>query len=304
MPRVSVIIPTYNRENFVSDTIESVLGQTYKDFEVIVVDDGSTDSTIQKLEKYNSKIKLIQQTNSERAVARNNGASNSSGEYIAFVDSDDVWKNNKLEKQVEVLDNQKDTILTYSSCLRIDDKGRKIKTAKRQNRGYTGNVFEKLLLRNFVVSATPLLRREYFEKTDGFKTKYIPYEDWECWIRLSTLGNFYFIKEPLAYYRIHDTQSVQLVKAEKIEEVTTLLLNDSFKLKNIPSKLTDKSLGIANLRFCYWYLLANNPNKAKEKLTKAIELNPSFAFDPRWHGLNLTCRFPALKTLFNLESFH
>jgi len=304
MPKVSIIIPTYNREEFIKGTIDSVLNQTYKDFEIIVVDDGSTDNTKSYLEKYNSKIKLIEQKNSERAVARNNGVKHSSGEYIAFVDSDDIWKEDKLKIQVEVLDNYKDVILTYGTCLRINKNGKTIKPAKRQREGYSGNVFDKLLLRNFVVSATPVLRHAIFNQTKGFKTKYVPYEDWEFWIRLSKLGKFYFIKDPLAFYRLHETQSVQLVKAEKIEEVTTALLLDSFNLQPISNALKNKSLGIANLRFCYWYLLANKPEIAKEKLDYAIKLNPGFALDPRWYGLNLTCRFTGLKNLLNLESLH
>ena len=136
MPKVSVIIPTYNREEFITETIKSVLNQTYKDFEIIVVDDGSTDNTKQKLEPFKSKIKLIEQKNSERAVARNNGVKSSSGEYIAFLDSDDLWIKNKLENQVNFLDEKKDFILTYGQSFRINEHGKPIKTAKRQIQGY------------------------------------------------------------------------------------------------------------------------------------------------------------------------
>ncbi len=306
MPKVSVIIPTYNREEYICETIQSVLSQTFKDFEIIVIDDGSTDNTKKKLEAFGSKIKLIEQKNSERAIARNNGVQNSSGEYIAFIDSDDLWINTKLEKQVEVLDNLKDIILTYSQCLRVDSQSNQRKTAKRQLQGYSGTIFEDLLFRNFIVSPTPLIRRTSFEQTSGFQTKYIPYEDWEFWLRLSLLGEFYFLSEPLAYYRIHPQQSVQRTSAEKIERVTTLLLEDSFKLKDINNEIKNKSLGLANLRFCYWYIRTNDINTAKEKIKKAIELYPNFLYDPRWHGLSLTCTFPILKDkwIFNLEQHH
>ena len=306
MPKVSVIIPTYNREEFITETINSVLNQTYKDFEIIVIDDGSTDNTKQKLERFGSKIKLIEQKNSERAVARNNGVKNSSGEYIAFLDSDDIWIENKLEKQIELLDSKSDAILTYGQCLRINEHGQKIKTAKRQLKGFSGDVFENLLMRNFVVSPTPVIKREYFEKTIGFQTKYIPYEDWEFWLRFSLLGKFYFLNTPSAYYRIHKNQSVKLVLAEKIENVTILLLEDSLKLKEVDDKTKRQSLALANLRFCYWYMTANQPGKAKERLTKAKEINPNLFFDLRWHGLNLISNFPLLKEvgIFNLEQYH
>ena len=115
---------------------------------------------------------------------------------------------------------------------------------------------------------------------------------------------FYFLNEPLAYYRIHEEQSVKQARAEKIEEVTTSLLNDSYKLKKINESIKKKSLGLANLRFCYWYLIANNKEKAKEKIQKALELYPLFLADPRWYGLRLICKFPELKNIIHLESFH
>ena len=306
MSKVSVIIPTYNRENYISETIESVLNQTFQDFEIIVIDDGSTDKTKTKLEKFKSKIKLIEQKNSERAVSRNNGVKNSSGEYIAFLDSDDLWASDKLEKQVEILDNKKNMILTYCQSFRINEKSKKIKTAKRQLQGHNGPIFDKLLLRNFIVSATPLIRRENFDKTNGFESKYIPYEDWEFWLRFSLMGDFSFLNQPLAYYRIHPQQSVKLTNAKKIEEVTTLLLEDSFKLRNISDQIKNKSLGLANLRFCYWYLLANDLKKANEKIKMAQELYSKFLLDPRWYGLKLSCMFPQLtgKGFFNLEQYH
>jgi len=306
MPKVSVVIPTYNRADYICETIDSVLNQTYKDFELVVVNDGSTDDTKKKLEKYGSKIKLIEQPNSERAVARNNGVKNSTGEYIAFLDSDDIWIEDKLEKQVKFLDENNDYILVYGQCHRIDDTSNKIKIAKRQLEGYSGEIFEKLLMRNLVVSPTPVVRREYFEKTNGFQTRYIPYEDWEFWVRFSLLGKFYYIDEPLAYYRIHPGQSVQTAAAKKIDDVTTLLLEDSYKLKDTPKTLRRKSLGIANLRFSYWYLISGDIEKAKEKLSYSLHLYPPFLTDPRWYGLKMICTFPNLKGkgIFNIKQYH
>lgn len=306
MPKVSVVIPTYNRGEYISETLKSVLSQTYTDFEVVVVDDGSTDDTKRILQPFESKIKLVEQPNSERAVARNNGIENSSGEYIAFLDSDDLWKENKLAKQVEVLDRCKQYAMCYGQSLRINDKSEQIKSAKRQLEGYSGSIFEKFLIRNFVVSATPLVRRENIDQIDGFQTKYIPYEDWEYWARLSLTGDFYFINEPLAYYRIHPQQSVQLASAKKIEDATTLVLEDLFKLKDISEGLKNKSLGLANLRFAYWYLIAGDIKTAKERLFKAASFYPGFYLDPRWYGLRAVSMFPSLRSLpaFDLKGYH
>ena len=306
MPKVSVVIPTYNRESFIEETIESVLNQTFKDFEIIVVDDGSTDNTKEKLKRFGTKIKLIEQKNSERAVSRNNGVKNSNSEYIAFLDSDDIWIKDKLEKQVNILNTRPNVILAYGQCLRINEKSKPIKIAKRQLNGFSGRVYENLLLRNFITSPTPLVRREYFNKTSGFQSQYIPYEDWEYWIRFSLMGDFHFIEEPVAYYRVHKEQSVQNTNAKKIEDVTTSLLEDSFKLDSVSKEVKNKSLGLANLRFCYWYLASSQNDIAKEKLNNAISHYPAFSFDPRWHGLALACNFPQLlgKGIFNLEQYH
>ncbi len=306
MPRVSVIIPTYNRADYICETVDSVLNQTYKDFEIVVIDDGSTDNTKEKLSIFGSKIKLINQKNSERAVSRNNGVKNSTGEYIAFLDSDDKWKENKLELQVNSLDQDKKIVLSYSQSLRIDDKSNEINSASRQLQGYNGFLYEKLLIRNIIVSATPLVRRESFEKIEGFKSEYIPYEDWEFWIRLSLQGEFSYINEPLAYYRLHPLQSVKLTSAEKIEKVTTSLLEDSFKLTDVNPSIKNKSLGMANLRFCYWYLIAGDIEKAREKISKALEYYPKFILDPRYYGLMTICLFPSLngKGPFKLKAYH
>lgn len=304
MPKVSVVIPTYNRADYIEETVNSVLNQTYKDFELIVVDDGSTDNTLEILEKYKNKIKVIAQKNSERAISRNTGVKNSSGEYIAFLDSDDIWIENKLEQQVEILDSKKDVILTNGICLRIDEKGNKTKIAKRQTTGHSGFIYEKLLFRNSIVSPTPLIRRNAFEQTEGFKCKYIPYEDWEMWIRLSLLGEFYFLDKPLAYYRIHFNQSVALVKAEKIEEVTNHLLFDSFKLTEVNEEIKNKALALTNLRYTFWYLVSENYPLAREKIKLAFNYNPNYILDPKWLGLNLLSQNPALNKIANLKQFH
>jgi len=104
MPKVSVIIPAYNAAPYIRATIDSVLNSTFKDFEVIVVDDGSTDETYKLLQNISHKVKVIRQENQGLSGARNTGIKNSTGEYIALLDSDDIWHQDKLKSQVEVLD--------------------------------------------------------------------------------------------------------------------------------------------------------------------------------------------------------
>ena len=127
MPKVSVIIPIYNAEKFISGTIESVIAQTYQDWEIIAVDDGSTDKTPEILTKYKKKLssnlQVITQENSGVSIARNKGIPAARGEYIAFLDHDDLWTPEKLEKQVKLLDSNKELGLVYSDSYVIDECG-------------------------------------------------------------------------------------------------------------------------------------------------------------------------------------
>ncbi len=308
MPRVSVIIPSYNRQDYIEDTINSVLKQSYKDFELIVVDDGSTDKTLEILENYGNTIKLIRQNHAERAMARNRGIEASSGEYIAFVDSDDTWLTDKLHQQVEIMDTFPQVVCSYGVCLRIDAQGKRMKQTRRHAKGPSGNVFNQLLYHNFVPSPTPLVRRWCFEQERKirFSTKYPLYEDWACWLQIAALGDFYFISTPLASYRIHPQQSVQLAKAEEIEASTLLILEDNHKLKSICPQIIHKSLALANLRFAYWYLSSNQISTSRNKLKKAVEHDRSFLLDPRWWTLYaLSLVKPGLRDkLIDLQAIH
>ena len=304
MPKVSVIIPSYNRQSYIQETIESVRTQSYQNFELIVVDDGSTDGTLNLLKSYGKSIHLIQQRHAERAVARNKGIEQSKGDYIAFLDSDDVWLPDKLALQVEVMERSPQVVCVYGACLRMDSKTQSLPTARRQLKGFSGNVFLKLLKRNFVPSPTPLVRRSCFEKGICFNPKYKLYEDWGCWLQIALLGNFHCIPQALAAYRVHAEQSVKLARAELIEESTLSVLEDSFGLRSVPEKHKEHALGLACLRSAYWYLLYGQNSKAQERLKHALSHHPFFVCDPRWLGLQAFVSFPILKNLLDIEKLH
>src|SRR4030042_1812239 len=165
-PKVSVIIPTYNRAHFILEAIQSVLAQTYADYEIIVVDDGSTDNTKDVLRTYGDKLKYFYQNNRGPAAARNLAISKSEGEYIAFLDSDDVWMPNRLEVQVPVLDDNPDLAFICSDARVVDSRGREIniwRKAKNNNK-----TFESLREENFISTLTVLMRRACFNAVGGF----------------------------------------------------------------------------------------------------------------------------------------
>ncbi len=149
MTKVSVIIPAYNAMNYLPKTVESALRQTFTDFEVIIVNDGSSDD----IEKWvdtitDNRVKLIYQKNQGAATARNTGIAHAKGEYIAFLDSDDLWQPNKLKKQVDCLDNNQDLGLVYTWISSIDAKGNY--RGKIYANHIEGNVWEKLIQENIV----------------------------------------------------------------------------------------------------------------------------------------------------------
>ncbi len=296
MSRVSIVIPSYNRAEYIAATIDSVIKQTFTDWELIFIDDGSTDNTEELVKRYveaDSRIKYFKQKNSERAVARSYGMSLAQGEYICLVDSDDIWYPEKLAKQVSVMDKDASLVLCYAAVDRIDLTGMPVKSAARQYQGYSGDIYNELLKRNFIPSVTPMFRQQYFIEVGAQRTEFIPYEDWDFWLRLSRLGNFHHIKEPLGAYRLHPGQSVQNVKAEKIEEVTLAVLKantidlPSVIARSVATKqsTSDDAFSLAYLRIAYWYLVSGKLSIARNRLIKSAASSTQRLLDYRWHGL-------------------
>ena len=145
-PEVSIILPTYNAEKTIISTIESVFHQTYTDYELIVIDDGSTDKTRMVLQPYSDRIKYIYKKNGGPSSARNLGINESVGKYIAFIDSDDVWQENKLEKQIKYFreDNKNEVGLVFTDRSSFDVHGNLLK--KEFDNGYSGHIFKYLLV--------------------------------------------------------------------------------------------------------------------------------------------------------------
>jgi glycosyltransferase involved in cell wall biosynthesis len=321
MPKVSIVIPSYNRGEFIEATLQSIQNQSFKDFEVIFVDDGSTDNTAQLVKVFcdnDPRFKYFRQENSERAVARSYGLSQASADLLCLVDSDDLWYPNKLEKQIVIMDADPETMLCYASVNRIDMEGAPVKSSPRQHAGFSGYIFFDLLMRNFIPSVTPMFRKLAFKEVGAQVTEFIPYEDWDFWLRFSRLGKFHHIQEPLGEYRLHPGQSVQNVRAEHIEKVTLLVLDNNTKIdiskylqlssaKNNFKCVVSEAYSLANLRFAYWYLVAGKVEIAIDRLKKSVLFSNKRFLDYRWYGLGLAY---LLKPIFGnfitkfLGSFH
>lgn len=230
MPKVSVIIPVFNGERFICHAIESVLAQTYKDFELIVVDDGSQDQTAQRIKQYGDQIIYLYQSNSGQAKAKNLGCAHSQGEYLAFLDSDDRWYSNKLDDQVQVLDNNLQAGLIYSDVDLIDEEGNFLEKGyltrrSKKNRRLPETAIGKHL---FPFPSTVLLRRKLFEEAGGFNPSfYQNAEDFPLWARIYKLSDLIQVPHPLTQRRTHRNQASR--SRDRTKEVIHML-NDLWNL--------------------------------------------------------------------------
>ena len=184
MPKVSVIIPAYNSMNFLPQAIESVLNQSYQDFEVIVVNDGSTDHIEEWITQIaDSRVKYISQINQGPAVARNTGIKNSQGMYLAFLDADDIWHPTKIAKQVDIIENHPKVGLVYSWVGSIDEQGN-INSKVKKNFA-EGNVWQHIIENNIIeCGSNPMVRRICFEKLGGFDPDTAYAQDWQMWLKV------------------------------------------------------------------------------------------------------------------------
>jgi glycosyltransferase involved in cell wall biosynthesis len=199
--KVSVIIPTYNSEDYINEAIKSVLSQTYKNYEIIIVDDGSSDNTATLLKKYQGRLKYFYQNNQGSAAARNLGLNNSSGEFIAFLDSDDVWFPEKLEKQVRIMKENPRLAFVFAAAYMVNESGEIVKCWDNKNEPTMD--FKRLYEKNFICTSTVLLRRYCLERIGNFDENLKMSQDWDLWLRLAKKFEFKFICQPLINYRMH-----------------------------------------------------------------------------------------------------
>ena len=199
MPVISIIIPTYNRSSFVQEAIDSVLAQKFVDFELIVVDDGSTDDTHSALKKYNKSIKYIYQRNKGVSAARNTGVRESSGEWLAFLDSDDLWKPKKLTVQYNYLKDNPTCLICQTEEIWIKN-GQRINPKKRHQK-QSGQIFKASLPLCIVSPSAVMIHRSLFEQMHGFDESLPACEDYDLWLRISCQYPIDLIQTPLIIKR-------------------------------------------------------------------------------------------------------
>lgn len=270
MPKVSVIISTYNRAEYLKKAIASVLAQTFKDFELLIVDDCSSDNTSQLVENStDTRIRYIR-NNSNKGIAavRNIGVNNSIGTYIAFLDDDDEWLPDKLEMQVRMLEPSSPKLgAIYTGVASINTANNKV--VKITIPQYRGNILKRILLQNFITTSSIVLKKACFEKIGLFDEKITYAEDFDMWIRISKEFEFDYVEEPLVKHRIHEN-SISGNYTAVIMGLERLMAKHN-KLFTAKRKAYSNHLLQLGVAYCY----SGNIKRGRKAFIKAIELNPS-----------------------------
>jgi glycosyltransferase involved in cell wall biosynthesis len=259
LPKLSVIIPTYNNARYIKRAIDSLLEQSIKDFEIIVVDDGSTDDTKDIVSAYGNSIKYIYQENKGLAGARNTGIDVSKGEFIGFLDADDWFAKKNLETKISFLDKNPDAVWVYSDWQFVDHRGNHLDRGstrfKFANKRLSGYVFEELLYnRNFISPCAAVIKKSILDEVGCFDSEVICQEDWDLWLRLSLKYPCYYIDETLVF--VFDRPN------SLSKDFTKWVYGNAYivdKLKNlIPHDFERKKQALARLNADKYTFLARN----------------------------------------------
>ncbi|MGI8499583.1 MAG: glycosyltransferase [Hassallia sp.] len=261
MPKISVIIPAYNCAKTIKETIESVLNQSFTDFELLVINDGSTDSTLDIVSQIEDcRIKIFSYKNAGGNVSRNRGINHAVGEFISFLDADDIWTPEKLATQLQAIDKNPTTKVAYSWTDYIDENGKFVSSGTHIS--LNGNVYEQLLVKNFLENGSnPLICRDALLAVGGFDESLVAGQDWDMWLRLARDFNFVAVPEVQILYRISaNSVSCNLARQEK---ACLQVLNKAYSTS--PESLQHlKAYSFANLyKYLTWKALQNPLNRQK-----------------------------------------
>lgn len=217
MPRVTVLLTCYNHRLYIEEALNSVRSQDYKDFEVLAIDDGSTDGTREWLSKQTDIRTIFNERNLGTYASLNVGLEHASGEFLAILNDDDVWKADKLERQIRLMDENPRVGLVHSGGFFIDGEGTPMEGNplgfKFPTFG-TGDLLLALVYENKIIASAALVRRECFDRVGHFDRTYFGSGDWQMWYRIAEEYLVGMVQEPCTLYRVHGANASH--KLEKI----------------------------------------------------------------------------------------
>jgi len=205
MPLVSVVVPVYNGERFLKESLESVFAQTFQDYEVVCVNDGSTDGSCALLEQYGARVRVIQQANAGQSAARNEGVRQATGAFVAFLDQDDRWYPSKLAQQAAVLNAEPDVVMVHCNYDRVDGDGRVLVAgaALAERVSALASPLGRLIGDALVFPSAMMVRRDVFQLVGGFDPELRGFEDFDLIARLTRQGRLVLVPESGMAYRLH-----------------------------------------------------------------------------------------------------
>lgn len=284
MPKVSVILPTYNRERFVDEAIGSVLSQSFADFELIVVDDGSTDQTACRIDELRDpRLIYIFQENKGRSNARNRALAMARGDYIAFLDSDDAYLPDKLALQVAYMDNHPSVGMIYTSARCIDEDGNELQ--ERYVASISGRIYKHIAFFQPVTITLPtvMARKELFTRVGGFDECMDRFEDTDMWRRLSKVTDIHAMIAETCRLRTHRDNHL---KSQDPNEIASAIDYYAEKIRREDGDISRREIGrgLASLYVYYGYALLSVPTYAPvggRLLWKAFWIWPPIVYDKR-----------------------
>lgn len=279
MPTVSVIIPAYNAGKFLGETVRSVLTQSYTDFEIVICDDGSTDNTAEVAQSFSdARVKYIRHTNIGVSATRNNGAKNSSGKFLAFLDADDIFYRDNLAKKAEALEKNPAAGMAFADCDVIDGDGKKTGEVLT---GKSEDILRHLLLWNGTVIPGPssiLVTREAFEKVNGFDTQFSTAADQDFFFRVAHRFPCVRVSEVLTAYRKHGSNmhmNIALMERDHTGVYEKAATNGLFSSASFRRKC------FGNLYLILagsWWVNGKNKPRGFKFMRKAVAKNPALIF--------------------------
>lgn len=284
MPAISIVIPAYNAERTIVETLESVQKQTFLDFEIIVINDGSTDQTLEAIKTVEDpRICVFSYSNGGLPVARNRGISQANGEFIAFLDADDLWTADKLELQLAALQQNPNAGVAYSWTCNMDENGENFHAGHHTT--FEGDVYRDLLVDDFLANGSNVLvRRTAIDSVGEFDPTLAASEDWDYWLRLAAKWHFVVVPKEQIFYR--QSRSSMTAKVEVMLKDSLLVLERAFQ--SAPPELRIlKNQGFAGIYFyCAEIYLRRNSQfedvkKAANSFLQAIWLHPQILKNKR-----------------------
>ena len=274
--KVSVIIPAYNRVDYIDQTIRCVLDQTYPNVELIVVDDGSEDGTYEKINTYGDRLQLLihpGHANRGQSEAINIGMAKATGEYIAILDSDDYWELNKLEVQVAYLDKHPDIGLVYTNGYAVDAGGNQLYPIHASDHVETNEPDLVLLDCYIALPVNSLVRREVYERVGWFEARYRASQDHDMLIRIAEVAKLAYIPDFLWYYRQHGG-SISSTQQDIRWRTGFTILENAKKRYPYKSVTIRKRLAVLNYRLGLCHFAGHKFIRAFGRMMVALMLDP------------------------------